>query len=94
MLFTARLLPGGSSREIANRLDNCTLDGVELASGLTGKGSAEGDRGEVEESLAHSGWVEVELEDIVVLLCEDERDVFVVFSAFTCEFIYRRCGGG
>jgi len=53
VFFTARLLPRGSSSEIANRLDDGTLDGVELASGLTGKGSAE----EIEEKLkkTHSG---------------------------------------
>lgn len=53
VLFTAGLLPGGSSCEIANRLNDGTLDGVELAGGLTGKGSAEGEgeRGGVGESV-------------------------------------------
>ena len=51
VLFAAGLLPGGSSREVANRLDDRTLDGVELTGGLTGKGSAEGDKGGVGRKL-------------------------------------------
>ena len=42
VLFAAGLLPGSSSREIANRLDDRTLDGVELAGGLTGEGVSGG----------------------------------------------------
>jgi len=72
VLFTARLLPGRSSCEIANRLDDRTLDGVELASGLTVKGSAAGDRGGVgESSLGLSRRVG---RHCGVLLCGDERE--------------------
>lgn len=50
MLIAAGLLPGGSPREITNRLDDGTLDGVELTSGLAGKGLAEGGGAGVEET--------------------------------------------
>ena len=42
VLFAARLLPGGSSCEISNRLNDGALDGVELAGGLAEKRSAMG----------------------------------------------------
>ena len=55
VLFAAGLLPGGSSCEIANRFDDRTLDGVELAGGLTGNWSAEGDgSGDRESALGLS----------------------------------------
>ena len=53
MFFTAGLLPGGSPGDVTDRLDDGTLDGVELTGGLAGKGSAEGSGDKVEE--AHLG---------------------------------------
>ena len=56
VLFAARLLPRGGSRDVTNSLDDGALDGVVLASGFAENGSAhEGDGGGARGSVLWLG---------------------------------------